>query len=102
MARIRLAGCEVELDTGEVRRGARTDALTRREAELLAYLAARADRDVTREELLVDVWGYRDGTIRTRTIDVHVQQLRAKLRAIAGGEASIATVRGRGYRLEPR
>ena len=54
---------------------------------------------MSREELLVDVWGYHDGTIRTRTVDVHVQQLRTKLRS-AGGEDWIGTVRGRGYRFE--
>jgi len=76
-------------------------ALTAREGALLAYLANRHHRAVTREELLVDVWGYRDGTIRTRTVDVHVQQLRAKLAQVPGGAAFICTVRGRGYRFEP-
>lgn len=72
--------------------------LTAREASLIGYLVERRHRPVTREELLVDVWGYRDGTVRTRTVDVHVQQLRAKLRP-AGGESWIETVRGRGYRF---
>ncbi len=54
-------------------------------------------RIVGREELLVHVWGYRDGTVRTRTVDVHVQQLREK---IPRGQRRIATVRGLGYRLE--
>lgn len=74
--------------------------LTSREALLLEHLLARRHRAVGRDELLVDVWGYRDGTIRTRTVDVHVQQLRTKLRAVPGGEAWIGTVRGRGYRFE--
>jgi two-component system response regulator RegX3 len=73
--------------------------LTAREGLLLEHLTARAQRPVSREELLVDVWGYNDGTVRTRTVDVHVQQLRAKLRGVPGGEAWIATVRGRGYRF---
>ncbi|MEC7525488.1 MAG: response regulator transcription factor [Myxococcota bacterium] len=72
--------------------------LTAREAALVGYLVERRHRPVTREELLVDVWGYNDGTVRTRTVDVHVQQLRAKLEPI-GGAAWIATVRGRGYRF---
>ncbi len=92
----------LDVDRHEILAGSVTVRLTLRETMFLAYLAERAPGTASREELLVDVWGYRDGTIRTRTIDVHVQQLRAKLRAIAGGEASIATVRGRGYRLEPR
>jgi DNA-binding response OmpR family regulator len=77
---------------GEVR-------LTAREGALLQYLAARSI-PASREELLVDVWGYRDGRVQTRTVDVHVQQLRAKLRYVPGGEAWITTVRGRGYRFE--
>jgi two-component system response regulator RegX3 len=78
---------------GEVR-------LTAREVALLEFLAARAHRPVGRDELLVEVWGYRDGSIQTRTVDVHVQQLRAKLKVIPGGEGWIGTVRGRGYRFE--
>lgn len=74
--------------------------LTAREASLLDYLLARKHRAVTREELLVDVWGYSDGTIQTRTVDVHVLQLRKRLREVPGGELWIGTVRGRGYRFE--
>jgi DNA-binding response OmpR family regulator len=98
--RIAIGAASLDLDRHELALGAVTVRLTLREAMFLAYLAERAPSSVSREELLVDVWGYRDGTIRTRTIDVHVQQLRAKLRAIPGAEHWIATVRGRGYRLE--
>ena len=85
-------GLRITWPGGEVR-------LTAREGALLQYLAAR-DVPVSREDLLVDVWGYRDGRVQTRTVDVHVQQLRVKLRAVPGGEAFITTVRGRGYRFE--
>lgn len=53
---------------------------------------------MARDELLVEVWGYRDGSIQTRTVDVHMQQLRAKLKVV-GGDAWFETVRGRGYRF---
>ena len=89
---------ELDLDAQTVREHTDSVRLTAREASLMTYLLERRHRPVTREELLVDVWGYRDGTVRTRTVDVHVQQLRAKLRA-AGGEHWIETVRGRGYRF---
>ena len=85
-------GLVVTWPGGEVR-------LTAREGALLQYLATRGV-PVSREELLVDVWGYRDGRVQTRTVDVHVQQLRSKLRAVPGGEAWVTTVRGRGYRFE--
>jgi len=74
--------------------------LTAREGLILEYLRARPGVAVTRESLLTEVWGYHDGSIRTRTVDVHILQLRIKLRAVPGGDAWIGTVRGRGYRLE--
>ncbi|HEX6887693.1 MAG TPA: response regulator transcription factor [Candidatus Nanopelagicales bacterium] len=66
--------------------------LTATEFDLLAYLMARPGRVVTRDQLLSAVWGY-SAAGGTRTVDVHVAQVRAKL-----GEASpIRTVRGVGY-----
>ena len=72
--------------------------LTAREGLILDYLRARPAVPVPREELLTQVWGYHDGTVRTRTVDVHILQLRGKLRQIPGGDDWIGTVRGRGYR----
>ncbi len=94
---------EAVFDTDQltVVRGAETARLTARECSLLQFLCSRAHRPVPRDELLVNVWGYRDGNIQTRTVDVHVQQLRAKLKSV-GGDAWIGTVRGRGYRFEGR
>jgi DNA-binding response OmpR family regulator len=67
-------------------------ALTATEFDLLAHLLAVPDRVFTREQLLSAVWGYA-ATAGTRTVDVHVAQLRAKL----GPRAPIRTVRGVGY-----
>lgn len=89
------------VDQLSVVRGTDIVKLTARETSLLQFLCDRAHRPVPRDELLVNVWGYRDGSIQTRTVDVHVQQLRAKLKGV-GGEAWIGTVRGRGYRFEGR
>ncbi len=69
---------------------------TTTEFDLLAYLARRPGRVCPREELLEQVWGYPPGT-PTRTLDVHVAQVRAKI----GGAAHLRTVRGVGYSLEP-
>jgi len=69
--------------------------LTTTEFDLLAHLMRRPGRVFTREQLLSDVWGY-SSIAGTRTVDVHIAQLRAKL-----GEASpIRTVRGVGYSAE--
>ncbi len=87
----------VDLDGHEIRcAGARLD-LTPREFDLLAFLARNPGRVLSRDELLRKVWGY-DYVGETRTVDVHVRRLRAKL-----GEhhAMVATVLGAGYKLAP-
>jgi predicted ATPase/DNA-binding winged helix-turn-helix (wHTH) protein len=75
-------------------------ALTTREAELLAYLAARAGQDVSRDELLQEVWGYAPGVV-TRTIDVTVRRLRQKLERDPARPDHVLTVHGVGYRFVP-
>ncbi|MEI2715724.1 MAG: response regulator transcription factor [Candidatus Nanopelagicales bacterium] len=70
--------------------------LTFKEFELLRYLATHAGRVFTRAQLLQEVWGY-DYYGGTRTVDVHVRRLRAKLGLEY--EALIGTVRNVGYRF---
>jgi DNA-binding response OmpR family regulator len=91
-----ISDATLDLDKLELVRGAKNVRLTAREADLLGYLVERKGKTIARDELLVSVWGYRDGSIQTRTVDVHVQQLRAKLDTI-GGKDWISTIRGRGY-----
>jgi len=69
--------------------------LTRREFELLKYLVENRNRVLSRDRLLERVWGY-DQVIETRSVDVHVGRLRAKL-GPAGQQ--IETVVGLGYRF---
>ncbi len=69
--------------------------LTYKEFELLKYLAQNAGRVFTRAQLLQEVWGY-DFFGGTRTVDVHVRRLRAKLGS--EHEALIGTVRNVGYK----
>ncbi len=79
----------------EVRVRGETLDLTFKEFELIAYLAQRPGRVCSRSALLSEVWGY-DFFGGTRTVDVHVRRLRAKL----GHEAHmIETVRNVGYRF---
>jgi len=69
--------------------------LTPREFDLLAFMASRPGRVSTRDELLRKVWGY-DYVGETRTVDVHIRRLRAKL----GPKSDlIETVMGAGYKL---
>jgi DNA-binding response OmpR family regulator len=69
--------------------------LTYKEFELLKYLAQHAGRVFTRAQLLHEVWGY-DFFGGTRTVDVHVRRLRAKLGPEY--ESLIGTVRNVGYK----
>ncbi len=69
--------------------------LTFKEFELLRFLATHPSRVYTREQLLSEVWGY-DYFGGTRTVDVHVRRLRAKLGDL---ELLIGTVRNVGYRF---
>jgi DNA-binding response OmpR family regulator len=70
--------------------------LTFKEFELLKYLAGHPGRVFTREALLQEVWGY-DYFGGTRTVDVHVRRLRAKLGS--DHDQLIGTVRNVGYRF---
>jgi DNA-binding response OmpR family regulator len=73
--------------------------LTYKEFELLKFLAQRPGRVCDRDLLLREVWGY-DYYGGTRTVDVHIRRLRAKLGA--EHETLIETIRNVGYRLVPR
>lgn len=72
--------------------------LTYTEFELLKYLVTHPGRVFSREHLLADVWGY-DYFGGTRTVDVHIRRLRAKLGP--EHESLIGTVRNVGYRFSP-
>ena len=80
------------------RRRGRVLDLTFKEFELLKFLAQHPGRVFTRAHLLQEVWGY-DYFGGTRTVDVHVRRLRAKLGP--EHEALIGTVRNVGYRFVP-
>jgi len=75
-------------------------AFTKREVEVLSYLAQNSERPVSREELLSRVWGYARGLdIETRTVDIHIAKLRRKIEVDPKQPAKLITVRGAGYRL---
>jgi DNA-binding response OmpR family regulator len=79
--------------------GGRPVELTPKEFDLLHALLAAAGRVLSREHLLNRVWGYaRADEIESRTVDVHIRRLRAKLGA---EERRIATIKGIGYRFDP-
>ena len=92
---IRLGPLAIDADSYRVTAAGRPLDLTFKEFELLRFLASHAGRVFTRPALLREVWGY-DFYGGTRTVDVHVRRLRAKLGP--EHEQLIQTVRSVGYR----
>ena len=92
----------IEIDTANLSgsNGGEEITFTRREIEVLSYLAQNSDRPVSRDELLLKVWGYaRTLDIETRTVDIHIAKLRRKIEADPKEPQNLITVRGAGYRL---
>lgn len=73
--------------------------LTRKEFEILNYLASHKDEIISREQLLHEVWGY-DYAGDTRTVDMQVSRLRDKIEQNSKDPQYIKTVWGFGYRME--
>ncbi|HYB38384.1 MAG TPA: response regulator transcription factor [Mycobacterium sp.] len=95
MGKVSLGELVIDESTYTARLRGRPLDLTYKEFELLKYLAQHAGRVFTRAQLLHEVWGY-DFFGGTRTVDVHVRRLRAKLGP--EHEALIGTVRNVGYK----
>ncbi|MCA1657559.1 MAG: response regulator transcription factor, partial [Actinobacteria bacterium] len=93
---VRAGELAIDPDTYTARLRGRPLDLTYKEFELLRFLAQHPGRVFTRGQLLQEVWGY-DYFGGTRTVDVHVRRLRAKLGA--EHEALIGTVRQVGYKF---
>ncbi|MEQ1507361.1 MAG: helix-turn-helix domain-containing protein, partial [Myxococcota bacterium] len=87
-------------DRGEGPQAGRSDRLTLREAELLAYLARRPGETVPREEILTDVFGYLPN-LATRAVDTAVSRLRAKIELDPDQPVHVISVYGEGYRFQP-
>lgn len=94
---VRVAGLEINLATYQVTNDGTPVDFTYMEYELLRFLVTHPNRVFSREALLSRVWGY-DFYGGTRTVDVHVRRVRAKLGAEYA--ARIRTVRSVGYRFE--
>jgi DNA-binding response OmpR family regulator len=86
-----LGRCEIRYKNGE-----RCE-LSEREVELLRYLVANAGRAISRDEILIRVWRLNPKRMETRTIDMHIANLREKLRDDAEDPKVLLTVRGKGY-----
>lgn len=88
-----LSRCEVRFKNGE-----RAE-LSEREVEVLHYLASNAGRAISRDELLLRVWRLDPKRMETRTIDMHMANLRKKIRDDSDEPKVLLTVRGKGYMI---
>ena len=93
---------KLDLDKFEVEvRGQKVTDLTRREFEVLRYLAQKPGQVVTREDLLEKVWGYEYyGDIRT--VDVTIRRIREKIEKNTANPKILITKRGVGYYIESK
>lgn len=94
---LRVGDLAIDPESYQVRVRGRLLDLTYKEFQLLSFLAQKPGRVWSRQQLLQEVWGY-DFFGGTRTVDVHVRRLRAKLGA--EHEGMIVTIRNVGYKLE--
>jgi DNA-binding response OmpR family regulator len=82
----------------EIIREGRTIALTAQEFKTLKFMVQNAERVITRDELLNEVWGYHNYP-STRTVDNHILKLRQKLEKDPGNPVHFRTVHGVGYKF---
>ena len=84
----------------KVRRGHKEIDISKREGEIIQFFAANPNRVVSREELYQRIWHDTMTDLGTRTIDMHIAKLRAKIETDLSDPQIIKTVRGAGYKYE--
>jgi DNA-binding response OmpR family regulator len=88
----------VDFKKVEVKRDGKPVFLTAQEFKTLRFLVQNADRVISRDELLREVWGYQNYP-STRTVDTHILKLRQKLEKDRSLSAHFRTVHGLGYKF---
>lgn len=94
------ADIAVDLENQEMQRGGRPVELTAKEFALLRHFITHPNRHLSREAILKEVWGYTH-VPNTRTVDLHVSQLRQKIEASPKEPRHILTAFGSGYKFVP-
>jgi two-component system alkaline phosphatase synthesis response regulator PhoP len=92
---------QVDAESRTVERGGDPVQLTPKEFDLLLALLRREGAVASRSDLLEEVWQYANTDILTRTVDMHMAELRRKLESDPSNPAHLLTVRKAGYRLQP-
>ncbi|NUQ34298.1 MAG: response regulator transcription factor [Planctomycetaceae bacterium] len=96
---LELPAGSLDLAQGTMRRKEGVERLTQLESEVLKFLIKERPNPVSRADLLTNVWGYKD-VIATRTVDMAIAKLRAKLERDPANPECVLTVRDRGYCFE--
>ena len=91
---------DVDLSLLKVKRGPREIEISKREGEIVQFFAANPNRVVSRDELYEKVWQDTMTDLGTRTVDMHIAKLRAKIEKDSSQPQIIKTVRGAGYKYE--
>ena len=84
----------------EITRDGQKITVTAKEFKTLEFLIKNAERTISRDELLIEVWGYKDYPL-TRTVDTHMLRLRQKLESDPSNPSHFLTVHGLGYKFVP-
>jgi DNA-binding response OmpR family regulator len=90
----------VDFSKTEITRGGEKVTVTAMEFKTLEFLTKNAERVVSRQPLLKEVWGYENYPC-TRTVDNHILKLRQKLESDPSHPSHFLTVHGVGYRFAP-
>lgn len=98
---LEFAGLRIFPDEGRAVRAGEELSLTRTEFLLLCELASNARRVLSRDQLLSQVWGY-DYFGDGRVVDAHIRRLRTKIETDPSDPDYVRTVRGLGYKFDPR
>ena len=98
--RMRLGDVVIDFTTRTATKAERPLAFSHRELQILRYLGERAGKLVTRDELLREVWGYREAPL-TRAVDIAMRRLRQKVEPDPSEPRYIKTLHGDGYCLIP-
>ena len=89
---------QVDVSSLKATRDGREIEISKREAAIIQYLAANPNRVISREELYREVWNDTLTDLGTRTVDMHIAKLRAKIELDSTEPRIIQTVRGAGYK----
>jgi DNA-binding response OmpR family regulator len=99
-ARVRFGDVELDTRTRTITRAGEPVQLSPKEFDLLFALVRRHGQVASRAELLDEVWRYANTSVMTRTVDIHMAELRRKLEDDPSNPRHLLTVRKAGYRLE--